>query len=1146
VVDSTLNLQSLPLEYQRVIALAEEQHGIAITPLQELSGGRSGALIYLVRAAKKDTDIVEHLVLKLDHIRPRASSDEIARHKLVQEISPPEFVHSHVPELAFDRVDTEEALAIIYTIAGQSLHNFRTLSSYRRQSRLERLFKETNHTLLSKWNENLRIKTIAHPQELLATWLGFRLDPGQKIEAFIGKVCRLPPDLPGFLVQGNLLPNPLYYGREPDPWGDVRALDAMIGLQHSDLNTNNILARFSRDDELAGYYLIDFALFKQSIPLLFDQRYLEMSYLIDALNRGSFASVVDLINRYSDSDFLEVDQAPVEMAGVNASIRAARQAFAEWVTANHPSLQDDLWGQYWLAGAAAGLSYCHKVGMPDEMRLIGLIYAAANLKQFFRLFGIPMPSGANELIFRQDASSLPSTLSAPTPIVRHNLPSALTNFVGRDVELEELEDLLLRVDVRLVSLTGPGGTGKTRFALEAAREMLAEYSAGVIFVDLSSVSDPGLVMATVAHTLGIREGGSQDPIEKLKNYLEGKDILLILDNFEQVTEAAVDVSELLSELPDLNVLVTSRVPLQLRGEYEYPVSPLEIPPEHEQALEETISFDAVALFLQRAKAVKPDFEPTHSNQAAIAEICRRLDGLPLAIELASARIKMLTPDALLSRLDQALEFLVSRAKDIPDRQQTLQGTIDWSYQLLGSDAQGLFTRLGIFSGGFTLEAAEAICREMDDLDVFMGIETLMNNSLIRQVDSVTEQPRFDMLQTIREFALEKAAQAGILDDLHRAHCEYFIQLADGGMESGIYGPDSALWLRIYEQEHDNYRQVMAWMLEHLDEVTFELLAVLSQFTWFWYRHGYLQEGSEWTERAVQATEGMGESVLRAFALSGRGSLALWSGDLPLAARRTKEAMELGQRLGLEQVVSLTKMTYGVTLVNMGRDKEAYPHLVDSVELYDDQGQGWLKGTALVHLANVSLGLGDIEQALQWLDTAKPLLNATGDIWTMAFGLNNYGEVARAQGNYEEAEEYYRRTEALYKQADSKGDQARLMTVFGYIAQHKGEFENARTLFLESLEEFRKLGNGRGIAESLAGLACLAAEIGERHWALHLLSAAEARLADLEGAWWPADRVEIDRAKERLQAALGDQYDALWDEGQSVPLNEAIQYALSGW
>jgi tetratricopeptide (TPR) repeat protein len=240
------------------------------------------------------------------------------------------------------------------------------------------------------------------------------------------------------------------------------------------------------------------------------------------------------------------------------------------------------------------------------------------------------------------------------------------------------------------------------------------------------------------------------------------------------------------------------------------------------------------------------------------------------------------------------------------------------------------------------------------------------------------------------------------------------------------------------------------------------------------------------------------------------------------------------------------MTHGTTLINQGKDKEAYPFLVNSVEQYDHQGQIWLKGTALVHLANVSLGMGDIKQALVWLDTAKPLLNSTGDIWTMAFGLNNYGEVARVQGDYEAAEDYYRRTEALYQQADSKGDQARLHTALGYIAQHKGDFSEAEARMRRSLHEFRKLGNQRGIAEALAGLAGLAAEQGRAKWATVLLAAAQAGLAAVNGVWWPADRVEIERTQERLQADLGDQFEAKMAEGARLPLEQAISLAEAGW
>jgi predicted ATPase len=993
----------------------------------------------------------------------------------------------------------------------------------------------------------MTFEAVGHPQDLLQEWLGFRLEPGRPLETFLSEVCQLPSGTPGILLRGTLLPNPLLYARETDAWGPVRPLDAARGMQHGDLNTNNILAKFApQTDQLEGFYLIDFALFKENMPLLYDQRYLEMSYLIHSLSTGSFSGVVDLILAHSEADSLPAERAPIEMAGVNAVVDAGRRSFSSWVEAKHPSLHDDLWGQYWLAGAAAGLGYCHKSGMADDMRLAGLIYAAANLKQFFRLFDLPMPSEARQLAADGQIGAAPDLPASAKREAQVQLPVPLTAFIGRTTELKELRDRLSQPDTRLVSLTGPGGTGKTRLALQVAGGLSDEFPDGITFIDLADLRDPAQVIPTAAHTLGIREGGGQAPIEKLKDYLGGRRALLIFDNFEQVTDAAEAIADLLSAAPAVTALVTSRVPLQLRGEWEYPVSPLTTPPEQGQPAEVITDYEAVALFQERASAVKPDFSITDANRAAVVDICRRLDGLPLAIEIAAARVKMLSPEALLARLDQRLPFLVSRAKDLPARQQTLRGAIDWSYQLLGEGERQLFTRLGIFAGGFALAAADQICPSLDENEVYDGVEALLNSSLLRPLPSTTDEPRFGMLQTIREFALEKAVEAEVMEELERAHCQYFTELASGSMNSGIYGRDSVLYLRIYEQEHENYRQAMTWALHHPDEGVAPLLAMMTQLSWFWYRYGYLQEGSEWMQRAVEATEGMGESPARAFALSGRGSLALWSGDLILAAERTKAAMDMGEHLKLDLVVSLTNMTYGATLVNQGKDREAYPYLVNSVELYDEHGQNWLKGTAMVHLANVSLGLGDPEQALSWLEAAKPLLNATGDIWTMAFGLSNYGEVARAQGDYEQAEAYYRRTEALYKQADSKGDQARLITCLGYIAQHKGDLERAHALFLESLDEFRKLGNQRGIAECLAGLAGLAAEQGACEWAARLLSAAELGLRQINGAWWPADRVEIDRAKERMQAALAEALDEIGEQGERMSLDEAIDYALAGW
>lgn len=315
--------------------------------------------------------------------------------------------------------------------------------------------------------------------------------------------------------------------------------------------------------------------------------------------------------------------------------------------------------------------------------------------------------------------------------------------------------------------------------------------------------------------------------------------------------------------------------------------------------------------------------------------------------------------------------------------------------------------------------------------------------------------------------------------------------------------------------------------------------------WFWYRHGYLQEGSEWTQRALDLVSDTGTSIPHALALTGRGYLAMWSGDLVLSEALARKAVEICEQLGFDEGLSMAKLGYGVTLINLGRDQEAYPHLVDAVELYDQQGQVWMKGTTLVHLANVSLGMGNPEQAIKWLEMAMPFMEKSSDIWSIAFALNNYGEIARTLGEYDKAEEYYRRTEALYKQADAKGDQARLVHTFGYIAQHKGDYDDARELFVQSLNDFRELGNHRGIAECLAGLAGLAAVQGQYEWAAPLLSAAEKQLKSFGGAWWPADRVEIDRALEAIQSALGDRFEEKWAQGQSMGVERAIAYALDG-
>jgi tetratricopeptide (TPR) repeat protein len=519
-----------------------------------------------------------------------------------------------------------------------------------------------------------------------------------------------------------------------------------------------------------------------------------------------------------------------------------------------------------------------------------------------------------------------------------------------------------------------------------------------------------------------------------------------------------------------------------------------------------------------------------------------LDGLPLAIEIAAARIRMLSPQAMLKRLDHGLRLLVGGSKDLPDRQKTLRHAIDWSYELLDPDLQNLFTRLGVFAGGFTLDAAEEICKPLG-VDIFSGVETLLNNNLLRRVPSVSEEPRFTMLQTIREYALEKVKESNIMEELRWAHCEYFSEQMTTGVGAGSYGADSVMWLQRYDEENDNFRLAMSWALDHPKEGLQMVVNMIPQITWFWFRYGYLKEGTDWTERIMAVTDGMGDSPLRAMALVGRGLLATWAGDLVTGAECSKEAVEMSHRINYDPALSMSKLSFGVTLINQGKDKDAYPHLVDATELFDQQNLLWMKGTCLVHLANVSLGLGDTEQAIKWLDMAMPFLKQTGDLWSIAFGLNNYGEVARAQGNYQKAEEYYLQTDELYKMVDAKGDQARLVHTLGYIAMHKGNYDEAKDLFLKSLNNFRELGNHRGIAECLAGLAGLAARREKYDWAVPLLSAAEKQLTSFGGAWWPADRVEIESAIDLMQSAIGEQYETLWERGQTMAVEDAISYAM---
>ena len=391
----------------------------------------------------------------------------------------------------------------------------------------------------------------------------------------------------------------------------------------------------------------------------------------------------------------------------------------------------------------------------------------------------------------------------------NNLPMQPTLLVGREREVEDVRGRLLAPEVRLLTLTGPGGTGKSRLALQSAADLIEEFEDGVFFVALATLTDHTLVTSSVAQVLGVRESGDQPLLEGIKDYLQDKRLLLVLDNFEQVLEAAPQAGEILSAAPRLKVLATSRIPLGIYGEREYAVPPLAIPdPKRLPTLEVLSQYEAVRLFIERAEATKAGFEITSENAPAVAEICARLDGLPLAIELAAARIKLLPPSSILARLTNRLKLLTGGARDLPERQRTLRGAIEWSHTLLDEGEKSLFARMAIFSGGRTLEAIEAVCDAQGDLpmDAFDGVSSLVDKSLLRQEEGPEGEPRFMMLETIHEYAREKLRESGEAEEIGHAHARHFLGLAE---EAELTGPEQAWWLERLEAEHDNLRTTLA-------------------------------------------------------------------------------------------------------------------------------------------------------------------------------------------------------------------------------------------------------------------------------------------------------------------------------------------------
>jgi predicted ATPase len=718
----------------------------------------------------------------------------------------------------------------------------------------------------------------------------------------------------------------------------------------------------------------------------------------------------------------------------------------------------------------------------------------------------------DDLALERPIPTVHTVVPAPTTSIPHtNLPASPTPLIGRHKEVEELKRLLLRDDVRLVTLTGAGGTGKTRLGLAVASGLIDAFDNGVFFVNLAPLLDANLVVSTIAQTVGLVEAVGRSPLESLSEHLHRKRVLLVLDNFEHLVSAAPQVAELLAASPRLKVLATSRMPLHLRGEHEFPVLPLAVPDvsglqrSDMDAVSALSAYPAFELFIQRAQAVKPYFALTDDNARAVAEICRRLDGLPLAIELAAVRTKVFPPQALLQRLGSRLAVLTGGARDLPDRQQTLRDAIAWSYDLLDTAEKLLFRRLGVFVGGFTLAAAEAVCNAdgMLVLDVVDGVSSLLDKSLLQQVEGGEGEPRFTFLETIREYAVERLAESGEANAVQEQHARFFLDFAETASQSPT-DQQMMHWKQL-ETEHPNLRAALEWSVERNPELALRLSGALALF---WDVYGHLYEGLLWLETALAVRTARQPPIapsIRARALFGAGWLAWRRGDFERATAFGQESLSLYHSLG------------------------------------DKSGMAW----SLRSLGNLAIMRGDFDLAQSLHEQSLAYYRELGDKEGVVAVLSNLGSIARGQGDYARAVVLLEESIALDQDLENTLRHYAALAELGAVFLLKGEPERAASHFAEALRRLQQVSlRDVFIIYCLVGAAGVSVARRQAIRAARLFGAADASRTTLG----LAQDATFQTMEEQVFAAIRAQLDnttfaAAWAEGQAMTPEQAVASAL---
>ncbi|MDP8956472.1 MAG: tetratricopeptide repeat protein, partial [Actinomycetota bacterium] len=707
------------------------------------------------------------------------------------------------------------------------------------------------------------------------------------------------------------------------------------------------------------------------------------------------------------------------------------------------------------------------------------------------------PQRLSQLVIEGIPSEFPplKTVEAPT-----NLPTVATSFVGREHEVAEIERLLEAS--RLVTLTGPGGSGKTRLSIHIGSKMLDEdrFPDGVFFVELAGIADPQLVPSVVTSALGIREEGPRPLLETLKSELRHRTALLILDNFEQVIEASPDVGMLLSGAPSVRILVTSRGPLRIQGEQEFHVPPLAFPePAKLDADADVTSYGAVALFVERATALDPGFTLNEENIDAVIEICRRLDGLPLAIELAVSRLRVLSPTAMLERLDRALPLLAAGSRDLPARQRTLRGAIGWSYDLLASELRALFRRLSVFTGGFDFEAVDAVCDPADlGVDALDGLEALIDTSLAHRRAGLDGEVRFDMLQTVREFGRERLEDEDDAAASHRRHALHFVEVAERS-EPELRGPRSERTLEMLELEHDNIRTALTWSIAHEEgEVGLRLVGALWRF---WHLYGHLTDGRRWAREVLAMPSAKDRTPARARALWALAAFAYWQTDPPPVKEATEEALSIAEEIG-------------------------------------DEG---LMADAIFHVAFWHPFEMDLAGASALLREAAARYERLGNRLGVADSLFAIGVIDRLQGKIEEARPAAEEALRIHSELGDAFGMTGSYFALGRIMAETGDLDGAQSLFLDSVALSERMRDRTSIAIALDNFAEQANLRGQHLRAVRIGGASSA-LKDAVGGEAPPALVHLPDPRELAGGHLSeDEIRAAWEDGRGMSVDEVLAY-----